>query len=52
MHKLKKENLINTTREIRLQYYNDYLLAKGVITKREHDKMFLQIISICSKGKK
>lgn len=33
------------TRELRLLYYNDYLLKSGVITKREHDKMNLAIIS-------
>ena len=33
------------TRELRLLYYNDYLFKNGVITKREHDKMNLAIIS-------
>lgn len=34
-----------TTRELRLLYYNNYLLQREVITKREHDKMNLAIIS-------
>ena len=33
------------TRELRMLYYNDYLLKHGVITKREHDKMTIAIIS-------
>ena len=37
-------------REIRLLYYNDYLFESGVITKREHDRMNLDIISLCGKS--
>ena len=35
----------NITRELRLLYYNNYLLENGVITKHEHEKMNLVIIS-------
>ena len=45
---MKKDNKLNLeimTRELRLLYYNDYLFKNGVITKREHDKMNLAIIS-------
>lgn len=52
MEKSSNPKFIYTTREIRLQYYNDFLYSKGVITKREHDKMFLEIIAHCSKGQK
>ena len=38
--------------EIRLIYYNDYLYEKGIITKSEHTKMNLAIISKCGKKKK
>ena len=41
-NKLKLEIM---TRELRLIYYNNYLLENNVITKREHDKMYLAIIS-------
>lgn len=37
------------TRELRLLYYNNYLLKNNIITKREHDKMNLVIISKCGK---
>lgn len=40
------------TRELRLLYYNNYLLEKKVITKREYDKMNLVIISKCGKRRK
>ena len=33
------------TRKLRWLYNNDYLFAKGVITKREHGSMNLAIIS-------
>ena len=46
-NKLKLEVM---SREIRLLYYNDYLFEQGVITKREHDKMNLDIISLCGKS--
>lgn len=45
MKKDSKLKLEITTRELRLLYYNEYLLKNGVITKREHDKMNLAIIS-------
>ena len=40
------------TRELRLLYYNNYLLKNGVITKREHEKMNLAIISKCGKRRR
>lgn len=49
---MKKDNKQKTeimTREIRLLYYNNYLLENGVITKREFEKMNLAIISKCGK---
>lgn len=45
---MKKDNRLKLeiiTRELRMLYYNDYLFNKDVITKREHDKMNLAIIS-------
>lgn len=45
---MKKDNRLKLeimTRELRLLYYNDYLFKNDVITKREHDKMSLVIIS-------
>jgi len=45
---MKKDNKLKIeimSREIRLLYYNNYLLNNGVITKREHDRMYLAIIS-------
>ena len=41
-NKLKLEIM---TRELRLVYYNNFLYKNCVITKREHDKMNLAIIS-------
>ena len=32
--------------ELRLQYYNDYLLEQGVITKRDHAAMNLAILKM------
>jgi len=49
MEKDNKLKLEIMTRELRLLYYNNYLFQKGVITKREHDKMNLDIISKCGK---
>ena len=40
------------SREIRLLYYNDYLLENGIITKREHEKMNLKIIEACGKRRR
>lgn len=45
-NKLKREIM---TRELRLLYYNNYLLENGIISKREHDRMNLAIISKCGK---
>ena len=45
MEKDNKLKLEIMTRELRLLYYNNYLLENDVITKREHDKMNLAIIS-------
>ena len=49
MKKDKNSKLEIMTRELRLIYYNNYLLKNGVITKREHEKMNLAIISKCGK---
>ena len=46
---LKREIM---TRELRLIYYNNYLFKNGVITKREHDKMNLAIISKSGKRRR
>ena len=40
------------TRELRLTYYNNYLLKNGVITKREFDRMNFTIISKCGKRRR
>ena len=48
-NKLKREIM---TRELRLLYYNNYLLENGIISKREHDRMNLAIISKCGKGRR
>lgn len=45
MKKNNKQKNEIITREIRLLYYNNYLLNNGIITKREFDKMNLAIIS-------
>mgnify|MGYP003302174342 CR=1 FL=1 len=52
MAKDKNLKLDIMTRELRLLYYNNYLFNNGVITKREHDKMNLAIISKCGKRRK
>ena len=41
----------SATKKIRLIYYNDYLLKNGIITKREHDKMYLAILSKYGEGR-
>ena len=44
---MKKDNKLALevmTRELRLLYYNNYLLKNDVITSREHDKLNLAII--------
>ena len=48
-NKLEVEIMI---RELRLLYYNNYLFKNGIITKREHDKMNLEIISKCGKRRR
>lgn len=45
MKKDNKSALEIMTRELRLLYYNNYLLKNDVITSREHDKLNLVIIS-------
>lgn len=45
MKKDNKSALEIMTRELRLLYYNNYLLKNDVITSREHDKLNLAIIS-------
>ena len=40
----KDDYLKNVTREIRLIYYNNYLLKVGAISRRIHSKMFLEIL--------
>lgn len=49
MEKDNKLKLEIMTRELRLLYYNNYLLEKDVITKREYNNMNLAIISKCGK---
>ena len=52
---MKKNNNLELeimTREIRLLYYNNFLLNYGIITKREYDKMNLAIISKCGKRRR
>lgn len=39
------EKIKETTRELRLLYYNNYLLKKGIISKKDFEKMNLAIIS-------
>lgn len=48
-NKLKREIM---TRELRLLYYNNYLLENGIISKREHDRMNLAIILKCGKRRR
>ena len=47
---VKKDNQVRIdimAREIRMLYYNNYLYEKGIITKREYEKMNLAIIEKC-----
>lgn len=39
MPKIIDSQIKNVTRQLRLLYYNDYLLKCGAITQREHRKM-------------
>ena len=41
----KENEVLNTSRELVLKYYNDYLLERGIITKQEHSAMNLAIIN-------
>ncbi len=50
--KNNKRRLELTAKEIRLLYYNNYLFERGVISKREHERMNLAIISACGKNRK
>lgn len=52
MEKDNKLKLEIMTRELRLLYYNNYLLDNKVITKREHERMNLVIISKCGKKRR
>lgn len=45
MKKDNKSAIEIMTRELRLLYYNNYLLKNDVITSREHNKLNLAIIS-------
>lgn len=38
------------TKELRMLYYNNYLLKHSVITSREHSKMNLAILAKCGKN--
>ena len=47
-NRMKNDNQTSldiVTTELRMIYYNNYLLEKGVITKREHEEMYIDIIS-------
>ena len=44
----KKDILKNVTRELRLVYYNDFLLKCGAITRREHRLMYIKILECTS----
>lgn len=48
-NKLKHEIM---TRELRLLYYNNYLFENGIISKREHERMNLAIITKCGKRRR
>lgn len=50
MNRDNKSALEIMTRELRLLYYNNYLLKNNVITSREHGKLNLAIISKYGKG--
>lgn len=39
MSKIENNQVGNVTRQLRLLYYNDYLLKCGAITQREYRKM-------------
>lgn len=50
MTKEYKPALEIMTKELRMLYYNNYLLKHGVITSREHSKMNLAILAKCGKN--
>ncbi len=50
MTKEYKPALEIITKELRMLYYNNYLLKHGVITSREHSKMNLAILAKCGKN--
>lgn len=41
---MSSDDVRMVTRELRLIYYNNYLLKVGAIGKRMHTKMFLEIL--------
>lgn len=52
-NRMKNDNqtqLDIVTTELRMIYYNNYLLEKGAITKREHEEMYIDIISESKRG--
>lgn len=52
MNKDDRIKLEIMTRELRLNYYNNYLLENGIITKREHNTMNLIIMKESSLRRK
>lgn len=44
--------LKNVTRELKLIYYNNYLLKVGAITKHQHSEIYLLILNRTSTLKK
>lgn len=50
MTKEYKPALEIITKELRMLYYNNYLLKHGVITSREHSKINLAILAKCGKN--
>lgn len=40
-----KSKIEKMAKELRLLYYNNYLFDKGIISKREHERMNLAIIT-------
>lgn len=43
--KNQENQLTKMTSYLRLKYYNDYLLEKGLISKREHQKLGSAILA-------
>lgn len=46
------ENTTISAKQIILNYYNDYLFSKGIITEEEKNKMIAIIHRDCNKNKK